>query len=331
MQKLVSRNPVQRFKEGRKIFKAQGGSSTGGWTPQDYYSNVYDFSGSVVGPTNVRNTPTPAKKTAPVVTNRATSAQAAAQGAYNRQVIAGLRNPIEDATPVWQRRVLVQETPIPAVETPKASTPKPAAKPTPRVGKRTPSPVFYGTKAGGQVTNGLGSITPEQKAKLISTGQFTDADFASTKSLQTALNKYFAADNAGSIKVDNLWGNQTQKAFNLALAKADTPQIAGGSAPNPTVFTAPQAPTITPAQLPKINVQTPARTFNRSEIRQYMRDKGVNPYSFTGDQRKALRMVMNGQGTDDDKAIVQGMGLFKKGGILPSRNPVVRFKQRNFR
>ena len=39
-------------------------------------------------------------------------------------------------------------------------------------------------------------------------------------------------------------------------------------------------------------------------------------------------MIMNGQGTDEDKAIVQGMGLFKKGGQLPSRNTVERFKNR---
>jgi len=36
-------------------------------------------------------------------------------------------------------------------------------------------------------------------------------------------------------------------------------------------------------------------------------------------------MVMNGQGTDTDRAIVSGMGIFKKGGLI-SRNPIKRFK-----
>lgn len=54
----------------------------------------------------------------------------------------------------------------------------------------------------------------------------------------------------------------------------------------------------------------------------------MNPYSFSGDQRKALRMVLNGQGTDEDRALVQSMGIFKKGGQLPSRNIVKRFKNR---
>jgi hypothetical protein len=41
-------------------------------------------------------------------------------------------------------------------------------------------------------------------------------------------------------------------------------------------------------------------------------------------------MVLNGQGTDEDKSLIQSMGIFKKGGTLPSRNIVERFKQRNF-
>ena len=307
MQKLVSRNPVQRFKEGKKIIKAQLGVRTAaperGTTFGDWMRK--QTSNGYVWQNKIDNSIIQPGREVLVNGNYLKG-----NGTYTS---ASLRNQ--------------QPVPTPAVETPAASTPKPAAKPTPRIGKRIPSPIFYGTKAGGQVTNGLGSITPEQKAKLISTGQFTDADFASTKNLQTALNKYFAGDNAGSIKVDNLWGNQTQKAFDLALSKADSPQIAGA----PTIFAVPQPLTI-PAQLPKINVETPARTFNRSEIRQYMRDKGLNPYSFTGAQRKALRMIMNGQGTDEDKAVVQGMGIFKRGGnILPSRDPITRFKNRNFK
>ena len=42
--------------------------------------------------------------------------------------------------------------------------------------------------------------------------------------------------------------------------------------------------------------------------------------------------MMNGQGTDEDKAVVQGMGIFKRGGnILPSRDLITSFKTRNFR
>lgn len=41
-------------------------------------------------------------------------------------------------------------------------------------------------------------------------------------------------------------------------------------------------------------------------------------------------MFMNGQGTDEDKATVKAMGLFKQGGQLPSRNIIKRFKNRKF-
>jgi hypothetical protein len=37
-------------------------------------------------------------------------------------------------------------------------------------------------------------------------------------------------------------------------------------------------------------------------------------------------MVMNGQGTDNDKLLVKGMGLFKQGGQLISKDPIKRFK-----
>jgi len=46
------------------------------------------------------------------------------------------------------------------------------------------------------------------------------------------------------------------------------------------------------------------QTYNRAQVRDFIRNKGINPYSFTGDQKRALRMVMNGQGTDEDKALV---------------------------
>jgi hypothetical protein len=37
-------------------------------------------------------------------------------------------------------------------------------------------------------------------------------------------------------------------------------------------------------------------------------------------------MLLNNTADDNDKLLVKGMGLFKKGGQLLSRNPVERFK-----
>ena len=197
----------------------------------------------------------------------------------------------------------------------------------------TSSPIFYGTRAGGKVNkNALSNITDDQKTKLIGTGKFTEADFANTKSLQTALNNYFFNDaGAGSIKVDNLWGNQTQKAFDLALSKASSPiatTIKGIETQNP-ISIAPQINIQKMSQEPiKVATQPVTKTYNRSEIRDFIRRQGKGAYDFTGAQRRALRMVMNGQGTDEDKAVVKAMGLFKQGGQLVFRDPVKRFKLR---
>ena len=85
----------------------------------------------------------------------------------------------------------------------------------------------------------------------------------------------------------------------------------------------------------------PAIQFDRSATREWLRNNaGGSAYAFTGDQRKAVRNILNGQGTDQDKELVKGnavlakalTGYFKTGGnMLPSRNIVERFKQRNFR
>lgn len=81
---------------------------------------------------------------------------------------------------------------------------------------------------------------------------------------------------------------------------------------------------------------------NRSDIREVIRRAtGKGAYDFTGAQRKALRQYINGeQYNADDLAVFGNLdifnaykpGFYKKGGnMLPSRNIVERFKQRNFR
>lgn len=78
-------------------------------------------------------------------------------------------------------------------------------------------------------------------------------------------------------------------------------------------------------------------TANRSETRDWMRSNGINPYSVTGAMRAAARRLRAGQANDNDKLLVKGneqlynllKGYFKKGGLI-SRNPIERFKS-NFR
>ena len=82
---------------------------------------------------------------------------------------------------------------------------------------------------------------------------------------------------------------------------------------------------------------------NRSDTRWVINDAlGKNAYNFTGAQRRALRQYLNGEQYDaNDLAAFGNLDIFnkykstqsyKKGGnMLPSRNIVERFKQRNFR
>ena len=80
------------------------------------------------------------------------------------------------------------------------------------------------------------------------------------------------------------------------------------------------------------NSPSSRKFYNKAEVRDYIRrhGNGKGAYSFTADYRKALRKVLNGQGSQDDYNMVKAMGLdtFKVGGILPSRNIVERFKNR---
>lgn len=110
------------------------------------------------------------------------------------------------------------------------------------------------------------------------------------------------------------------------------PQIDTTPITTPIINTTPSLDTPLNQQVSQLNLNTPQQTYDRTGIREYLRSKGLNPYSFSGAQRRALRMVMNGQGTDNDKLLVKGMNIFKRGGLLlPSRNPVIRFRNRNFK
>lgn len=51
----------------------------------------------------------------------------------------------------------------------------------------------------------------------------------------------------------------------------------------------------------KKKVNKPAATYNRSQTRDYMRSIGMNPYDYSGGERKALRTYLNNPGSMDSK------------------------------
>ena len=58
-----------------------------------------------------------------------------------------------------------------------------------------------------------------------------------------------------------------------------------------------ELPTASTAELPT----APTPTYNRSQTRDYMRSIGMNPYDYSGGERKALRTYLNNPGSIDSK------------------------------
>lgn len=54
-------------------------------------------------------------------------------------------------------------------------------------------------------------------------------------------------------------------------------------------------------KIPTNSPATPTPTYNRSQTRDYMRSIGMNPYDYSGSERKALRTYLNNPGSMDSK------------------------------
>ena len=380
MNKLVSKNPIQRFKEGRKIVKAQGGTKVIATvdgrqfetTIEQARKNGWEY--FIPGKQAEFNRNYPYGKYATEYMYPSSYFPAFIQDARFGDYVngwegetsnneSGLVYDLETGNLAWQPK----KVEVPYVSTQKSQSNSSAQNVDTQntQSKTTESQTqsksnFQNNKSGSQkFTKGKSrktSITPSvfaghriertgglnyninntDKQQLIGTGQFTESDFKNAISAQQALNRYFANSGSGSVTEDGAWGDQSRAALALALSKSKglTP-----SNNETTVVKTPIIPTYTPSTTPinqeisnlKLNVNVPQQTYDRTGIREFIRNKGINPYSFSGAQRRALRMVMNGQGTDNDKLLVKGTGLFKQGGQLISKNPVKRFKQRNFR
>lgn len=293
MNKLISKNPIQRFKMGKQIQKLQ-------W-------------GNIVS----------------------------SQAEYNRKVARGMADPKLDTIPIWQREkllasVLNEETPVTQV-----SKPTPKSDIADKSGQRGKSNRVSNVTKPAAVTNNNGlklfnkigvdrtytrandrfaNITQGQKDILKTLGISGN----NALELQKSINSYLSKNGLGGIAEDNKWGGQSQAALDYILNSTD----AGIQAPaalrkenlESVNYSTPVqvAPVV---QIPEI-IQAPAIQLNRKQTRQRMRDLGLNPYDYTGEQRRALRRFWNG----DDSQDISFLRL-KNGGLI-SKNPITRFKQR---
>lgn len=339
MNKLISKNPIQRFKEGRKIVKAKGGLKT---IQNSIYDSIY---GTLWG---LRH---PIENTKRLFGNQSSVDQDKFAEKYLNEVSSDYddngnlikkeqkkgRRFIDTSTgnEYWlgsdgSKTLLSSKKPIKTNGGKSRKTLKKVS---------TPSSVFAGHKIGR--TGGLNyNIDDADRQQLIGTGQFTDSDFTNAISAQKALNRYFANSGLGSVTEDGAWGDQSRAALALALSKSKSLTPINNET---TVAKTPIIPTYTPPTIPinqkvaNLNLNVPTYvTADRSQTRDWMRSNNINPYSVTGAMRVAVRRIRAGQADDNDKLLVKGneqlynllKGYYKKGGQLPSRNPVERFKQK---
>lgn len=349
MTKLVSKNPVQRFKEGRKIIKAYDGTYLG--IPVTKYQSTegtrYGYRNSKTGKWNA------------VTADKLDTGKKYSTGTMKGIVYVGADGNIYQN---GRRGQIRQEK---KVEKKLVPTNTESSNPNKITGKRSATPVTkstptsfmgQGIQQGWKGTAGdISGVTEAQRQQLINSGRFTRDDFKDAGTLQTALNRELSGLGKGSISVDNKWGSQSQKALQAALiglpamSPAPLPENSAalqmtpkpitytvnnlaGTTGNTSVLGGTYTPGVSVNGVSTIqnniqNMNLP--TYNRRGVRNYLRARGFNPYSFNGAQRRALRMTLNNTGDSTDSAIVQGMGLFKKGGLI-SRNPVKQFKA-NFR
>lgn len=277
MKNLVSRNPVQRFKQGRKIEKFQGGGTA------TSYSAFGQYMPSL---TNIVNTSTTKKRQQSSQTSTSKVNGSTSKFSGNEFVPQYEK----DKTHNWLEEMRNK-----------------------------------------YVRPFQNKIVPQQSQTQTPT-TVTSSNNKKGNSFKSAFDQ---ARNSGLQEFT--WNG---KRFNTMKAGETKEQWLAGLKPqtttSPTItFEKPTSVLYTPKPIDNIkieNIPAQTETYDRTQVRDYIRSKGFNPYSFNGAQRRALRMVLNGTANENDKILAKEMGILKQGGSLfSSRNIITRFKNRNFR
>lgn len=320
MNKLISKNPIQRFKLGNKIIKAAGGVKTFAPTSETIGRYVREKNRSLFG-SGWRWYDTQAPRGRDhVALDQEVEENGWILKPDGTKIKASLRNRQYQAAPSTTSKTIQTNTKIQQT-TPTSKT------------NNEKIPVAQKTK---EKTISTSTKNPIQRktstvSKKTATPKTTKTVNVNPISFKTAFNN---ARNAGQETFN--WRGQS---YNTRDKGEENYVFQNGKWINPIsniTFQAPElqserievpltASVTSPAAIIPEKITAPQITYNRTGIRQLIRDRGFNPYQFSGAQRRALRMVLNGQGTDTDRAIVSGMGIFKKGGLI-SKNPIQRFK-----
>lgn len=325
MNKLVSKNPIQRFKQGRKIVKAQFGYKT----RND--GVIVNQAGIPVGTVNGGYIP------------RSTTQDIDYQNEYlsDKSIVPGLYLDTYDNS-VWASRPKEYsgQTETRISNGPEVSTNGTYYETTDKSGKVIDKGRYFGgvkhslplgktsnNKLNQEKSSTKESINENESKKISNkkpiTSSFKDAfNKARAKNLQEFIwnGKRYNTMKAGETKEQWLANIKTPQ----ATQKVDLLQVV-----KPLVPTT--APKIDTSIIPKVSSR--GGNYNKSQIRDLIRNGGFNPYNYTGAQRRALRMYLNGESTDTSLLDGTDLARFtisyrKNGGVLPSRNIIERFKSK---
>lgn len=325
MKKLVQKNPVQRFKQGRKIIKAEDG-----WRLIHGKATKLNLSPDVKQSSQFLN--------APILTQRYIFAGKQYGSFDGGKTYYGLD---EGGRPLSYK---ANQQLLAAIG--RRNKPKKVVDDYRGTGGTGNSSFYQFGKMGGWNRSMGSSIDQDSLNKLQEMGY--DTNNINAKKIQDEINNVFGPH---AVKSDDKWGNQSKaglqalyerwKSLQPTTTETKTVDINSPSKVlNSTVIN--QEPLTPEQQTDKAivnnvdNLQFKRNgNYNRSQIRNLISEKlGQDAYNYTGAQRKALRLYLNGESNDtslltDDlqKFIVP----YKQGGQLVSRNPIQRFKQKNFR
>ena len=351
MKELISKNPVQRFKQGRKLIKAQNGMKTStsnetigryvreknrslfgsGWRWYDTQAPVgrdhvalnqeIEQNGWILKPdgTKIRaNSRNRQQSTIPIKNE-------VQKNNSNSQVIKEGKSP--EATVISQVSKSVKSNPTgKKITTKKVSTP-------------VSTPINYGLVGGVQKgwKGQRGFIDDQSFADLQSLGYSGERNArAAQQWMNDNLSKYLVP---GAVATDNAWGEQSSRALKMMMQNKANQDQAAIFTQNPVLFNSSnfkdEQAALNVVNTPDLKLTPTKFNFNKAQTRDWLRNNGIGPYSLTGAQRHAVKNVLGGNGTDQDKSLIgtnskllellTKKGYFKQGGLI-SRNPVQRFK-----
>lgn len=325
----ISRNPVQSFKEGRKIIKAQDGTYLGQPVyKRDFLGTSYylkDEKGNIVPGMNILRSQLDTKKMYSTGNAKGIIYKGADGKLYqNGREVYKRTTPSESQQTMTEKQADKQTTVESNSQNASSTIQNNSTQNKPNNGGSTNNkPVNNKGIAGGNTSFKTAFKTAFNNARNSGLQEFTWNG------------KRFNTKKAGEenyIWQNGNWVNPKQNALtfkpldnpSLELPKAPemTPNNLAGTTGNTSVLGGIYTPGVSINGISTIqndiqNMNLP--TYNRRGVRDYLRQLGFNPYSFNGAQRRALRMILNNTGDSTDSAIVQGMGLFKQGGSINNK------------